>query len=829
MRSWPREYYDQTGGETMQRALTAACILVCSWTGILRAQTYPLPGGTVGVPYSLDFGQGDSEFLALLQGTGISITFNYSLTGGNLPPGLTFSSSGLLSGTPTQAGAYSFTLTFGFTINFNDGSAPYSISGPVDLSLNVDANSGPAVAVNPGALNFSLAQGSTSVPAQSLVISNTRNTNQTFTASAAVTTGGNWLSVSPNSGSVGAFSSSSVSVNVNPSGLGAGTYAGSVSISIAPASLQYNVAVIVTVGEGQAQLQLSQSGLRFQTVAAGGAPPSQSITVLNGGGGSLNFSASTSTTSGGSGWLSVAPTSGTATSSASSAATVSINPQGLGQGDYYGQVQFSANGVANSPQTASVVLNVAAANADLGAFVSPTGLIFVGQAGGTNPAAQTISVTNPSPSNLTFYAALFFGQGNNGQGNNKWFTVQPTSGVVNAGTPASISVQPNLSGIASGVYFGQIVLAFAEDGTEKNIQVVLIVVPGAISKTGKAVASAPCTPTKLIPVFTQLGSNFATVAAWPTPIAVTVVDDCGNFLNTGSVTASFSDGDPSLPLASLGGGNWSATWQPQGASSQVVITADAAEAAPPLEGTQSIGGSLQSNPTTPAVYSGGVVSAARFAPNQPLAPGAFTSIYGVHLGAGENPALSLPLATQLGATRVMLGGRALPLQYAGDGQVNAVIPFDVPPNSTQQLIVANGPALSVPEPVVIAPAQPAVFDGSIKDYKPGSQQPVTVDEKHPISAGDVIVIFCAGLGAVDPPLAAGTAAPSSPPAKTKNPVKVTIGEKNAPVIFSGLAPGFAGLYQVNVQVPTGITPGDKVPVVLSVMGFNSAPVTVAIK
>ena len=190
---------------------------------------------------------------------------------------------------------------------------------------------------------------------------------------------------------------------------------------------------------------------------------------------------------------------------------------------------------------------------------------------------------------------------------------------------------------------------------------------------------------------------------------VTVVDDCGNFLTAGNVTASFSDSDPSLPLTSLDNGIWSATWQPRSSGSQVVITVDAAEIVPPLEGTQSIGGALQANPTTPSVYSGGVVSAAKSSQNQPLSLGGFTSIYGVHLSAGQNPAPSLPLATQLGATQVTLGGRPLPLQYAGDGQVNAVIPYDVPPNTTQQLIVTNGPALSVPEPVVIAPGSAGCF------------------------------------------------------------------------------------------------------------------------
>jgi uncharacterized protein (TIGR03437 family) len=58
---------------------------------------------------------------------------------------------------------------------------------------------------------------------------------------------------------------------------------------------------------------------------------------------------------------------------------------------------------------------------------------------------------------------------------------------------------------------------------------------------------------------------------------------------------------------------------------------------------------------------------------------------------------------------------------------------------------------------------------------------------------------------------------------------VTIGGVNAPVQFAGLAPTFTGLYQVNVAVPSGITPGDNVPLVLTVAGQQSSAVTIAVK
>jgi trimeric autotransporter adhesin len=800
---------------------TLFCLVACLSVEALQAQVPGLiPGpAVVGVPYSFDFGNFISPYISQAPP---GFFYSFTLTGGILPPGLTLINSEI-TGTPTEAGNYAFTVGFAFGASVDGTSLSFG-PFPFPASVDVTGNSGPAVAANPLALTFSFSQGSTTAATQSVAITNNGSSAQNFTASATVNSGGNWLSVSPAAEANEPVSTSSVTVSVNPSGLAGGTYLG--TVSIASANQTFNVAVTLTVSGGPAELELSQTGFRFQTVAGGGNPPAQTLSILNSGSKSSNFGASASTTSGGQ-WLSVSPASGTISASAPAVATISVQTSGLAAGDYYGQILVSAGGAENSPQTASVVLNVAAAGTDLGAFVSHTGLIFVGQASGATPAAQTISVTNPSTSALTFSAGTYFAQ------TTPWFTLQPATAAVSAANPATISVQP-IAGLAAGIYAGDIQLNFT-DSSSSTIAVLAIVIPANAVSDARAVrATSNCTPTKLLPVFTELGANFSTVAAWPTPIQVSIVDDCGNFLTAGSVTASFSDGDPPLPLTSLNNGSWSATWQPRNSSSQVVVTVAALEVAPPLEGTQSIGGSLESNPTTPSINAGGVVSAAKSAANPPLAPGGFTSIYGVNLSVGQNPALSLPLATQLGATQVILGGRPLPLQYANNGQVNAVIPYDVPPNTTQQLIISNGPALSVPEPVIIAPAQPAVFaqsDGSgvVFDVKPGTTAQILVDPDHPMSAGDAIVIYCAGLGAVTPNVPAGTAAPSSPPATTTNPATVTIGGKSAQVFFSGLVGRFAGLYQVNAYVPKGIAPGNGVPLVISVAGFDSAPVTVAVK
>jgi uncharacterized protein (TIGR03437 family) len=103
------------------------------------------------------------------------------------------------------------------------------------------------------------------------------------------------------------------------------------------------------------------------------------------------------------------------------------------------------------------------------------------------------------------------------------------------------------------------------------------------------------------------------------------------------------------------------------------------------------------------------------------------------------------------------------------------------------------------------------------------------DVAHPARAGDVLVIYCVGLGAVSPPVAAGAAAPLSQLSSTVNPTTVTIGGVAAQPSFAGLTPGFAGLYQVNVQVPSGVAPGSAIPLVLTVDGHPSVGSTIAVQ
>ena len=92
----------------------------------------------------------------------------------------------------------------------------------------------------------------------------------------------------------------------------------------------------------------------------------------------------------------------------------------------------------------------------------------------------------------------------------------------------------------------------------------------------------------------------------------------------------------------------------------------------------------------------------------------------------------------------------------------------------------------------------------------------------PANRGEVISIYCSGLGP-------GRPAPTSPLSGVTNPVTVTIGGREAQVLFAGLAPPFSGLYQINVFVPANATIGDAAEVILESAGQRSRPVTIAVR
>ncbi len=807
---------------TMWKRIAVTVLLLAAF-GATRAaaQSDALPGGVVGVPYSYSI---FPEGLDNVSQPGLIIQFRFSATG-NVPPGLTMNPNGTLSGTPTLAGTFSFSIVFGYHVEI-EGEPPIDFSFPIPVSLTVLPGTGPATRLDPQGLVLSLNQG-TGTATQTISVSNRGSGTRSFTST--VSAGAPWLTVSPAAQSIPSFGAAGVTVNADTSRLQPGTYTASIRIALTQPIEAFDVPVVATVSSARQSITLTQTGFRFQTVIGGPTPPAQVLSIFNGGTGTLPITVTSRTISGGS-WLSA-----TAATNAAGAQpadlTVTVNPARLPVGDYYGTVQVASPGVDNSPQTISVVLNVVDVAQSPGAQLSATGFIFVGSAGPAKTAPKTVTIQNPSPRPLTFSTSISYDVPA------KWLSVMPVNGTLNQ--TSTLTAQADVTGLGPGTYKAEISVRFAEDSSIRRIAVLLVVTPAGFSFVPLTEGPVPsplvgtCTPTKLLPVFTKLGSGFAATAAWPVTLEATVVDDCGTPMTTGSVSVSFSSADPAQALTSLKDGRWTGTWQPRSNVDRVTLTVNAQQALPPLKGSELIGGGLTKNEVTPVIAAGGALSAASFVQQQPLAPGSYAAIFGSNLGNGISVSPKLPLEIELGKTSVILGGRQLPLQFASNGQINAIIPYDVPVNTTQQMIVQFGNSISVPEPVIIASAQPALFTedrsgkgrGIIVGVRPDG---TAVPAGQPVSADFVIVIYCSGLGAVDPPVSAGTAASLSVLSRTVNPVTVTIGGRPATVAFAGLAPGFSGLYQINAVVPSGLSAGD-LPVVVTVAGQSSTPVTLPVR
>jgi uncharacterized protein (TIGR03437 family) len=203
----------------------------------------------------------------------------------------------------------------------------------------------------------------------------------------------------------------------------------------------------------------------------------------------------------------------------------------------------------------------------------------------------------------------------------------------------------------------------------------------------------------------------------------------------------------------------------------------------------------------PAVQ--GVVNSASFNPGEALSPGSMISIFGSNLSTSTARANVLPLPATLGGAQVTFGSTPAPLLYVSAGQINALIPWGLPAD-TASMTVTVASASSVPTTLAIGPSNPGIFASGGNAIAvvlgPDGQSKGLMSSTNAAQPGDIVEVYATGLGAVTNPPVAG-AAPGSVLAYAALPVVASIGGVAANVMFAGLAPGFAGLFQVNVVVP----------------------------
>ena len=716
---------------------------------------------------------------------------------------------------------------------------------PQVATINVSVLVSPAIpgslAVGSSSLAFSFPQGA-NPGTQQLTITNPGSGSIGFTASASTTTGGNWLSVAATSGTSGIVtpvSPASLTVTANPGNLAAGSYSGTITVASPDTGQQIIIPVTLAISVPAQRILLSQLGFTFTAVAQGGSVPAQSLGILNTGSGTLNYSVQATILPGASGWLSVSANSGTVIRPFLdvSFVNVRVDAHSLAPGTYYGQLAVSAAGASNSPQTAVVVLTVLPPGSNPGPDVRPTGLVFTGVAGDVNPNPQNVTVTNLTANPTTFYSSIT----NVGNGSVRF---QPTDATVAPNAPVQMVLQPDFTGLAAGQHRAALTLAFY-DGAIQNVSILSVVAPAgttgqAIDETNRA-ANGSCTPTTLLPQFTQAGFGSIVTVGYPALIGVKVVDDCGLLMTDGSVVVSFNNGDPPLSLVSLQDGNWTSSWQPGHPASTVTLSAEARLPALNLIGTAptaTVG--LQQSGQGPPVLSGGPGGVGTAA-GSTFAPGDLMLLKGTGLANGPASSTATPLQQQLAGASVYVGGSTAPLLYADTGQVLALVPPDLPLNTSQQVVLQRDNALGIPVPVIISAAHPAILtkDGSGQGqgliYAARPAATTLADASNPVKAGDTIIVYCSGLGTKD---ATGIATNTPQLTIAGQPAQVSYAgvalaanypAAGPPTVLGGLGQvGFGGLYQITATVPGGLFSGQASITITSAGQSSPAGVTLAI-
>ena len=349
----------------------------------------------------------------------------------------------------------------------------------------------------PSTLTFTVVEGTSSSPAQTVTFSKKSFVSHNW----AATAGSSWLQISPASGTI-STEQDTISVQVNPLGFSAGTYSSAFTIAITGRNGGIQTATIpvtftVSAAPVPPVIGASPTSLSFTATQGGANPAAQAVSISNTGGGTLTWSASDSVP-----WLTLSPASGTG----NGAMTLTVTTGTLATGSYSGTITLAATGAPSV--TIPVTFTVSAAPVPPVIGASPTSLSFTATQGGANPAAQAVSISNTGGGTLTWSASDSV----------PWLTLSPASGTGNGAMTLTVTTGT----LATGSYSGTITLA-ATGAPSVTIPVTFTVA---------AASTISASPTSLSYAATQGGAN-------PSSQTVTVTNTGGTLTWTASGNATW--------------------------------------------------------------------------------------------------------------------------------------------------------------------------------------------------------------------------------------------------------------------------------------------------
>ncbi len=213
----------------------------------------------------------------------------------------------------------------------------------------------------------------------------------------------------------------------------------------------------------------------------------------------------------------------------------------------------------------------------------------------------------------------------------------------------------------------------------------------------------------------------------------------------------------------------------------------------------------------------GVVNAASSAPFTAfISPGEFLTLYGSGLSPATASA-SLPYPTILSGVQVLINETPAPIYYVSPTQISIIVPYGTVSGLVARIVVNNNGSDSNAVTQYTSLTSPGVFTnnpvGGVGYAAALHPDNSVISKASPAKIGETVAVYLAGMGQVTPAVQDGMAASLTSFSYTTANPQVYLADSagnfmQANITFSGLAPGYAGLYQMNFTIPSGLASGD---------------------
>lgn len=663
-----------------------------------------------------------------------------------------------------------------------------ALSNPIPVTLNVQ--SAPArLAVAPDSLTFSAVIGHD--PLDQMILVRNSGSGTVGSATASVNTATSWLRASVDS----CTRECVVRVAAAIPGVAPGAHRGSIRIDTTLGVREVPVSLFIA-DRGPA-MELHPGAVRFEARQGNGQGETRSVAILNGGDGTLNWTAEVFRPAS---WLRLSSASGSSTTGRSTPLDLSVDPGNLAPGMYQTLVRITSPELRDSPQYLPVSLIVSEVGAAPVASFSTSGILFRAVAGGPATDTQQVRLFASSAAPLSYQASVRV----NRPAGIPWLAVTPSRETLDSSSSRPLFLAATPGNLPVGVYTGEVM--FWLGGSElRAMNAALVLTPPA---------PEVCRPARVTGLHNELPDNFAARVGVPTPLSVIVFNDCGQAVTNAQVLATFSSDETPVPLLHAGGGVYTGVWVPLRNSASLpggTITLTMRLWATGLAaGEASLIGTV-ADARTPVLARRGILHNLNPQPGAALAPGTIVQVFGLNLAnsTAEPVVVNRRLPTTLAGATVIVGNIEAPIYYASPTQINAQIPVELPLNRQYQVVVTVGGLVSAPETISIVPLAPGVAaftDGRAIAQDLGFR---LVDATNPLRRGDYFTIYVSGMGPTSPFVGTGMLPPDSPPfAEVLNRPEVRLDGRLAEVVAAVQSPCCVALYQVNARIPLDSPTGD---------------------